>query len=154
LYEASSAGVKVRLNIRGICCLIPGKKGLSENIKVISVVDRVLEHARLFRFQHGGDELLFMSSADWMSRNLNRRVELMVPVTSRDCKARLSQILDSYFADNVAATELQTNGEYLPVKKKKKSTFRAQGHLQKEAEQIFQAASNSSGSVFETHRKK
>ena len=154
LYEASAAGVKVRLNIRGICCLIPGKKGLSENIKVISVVDRVLEHARLFRFQHGGDELLFMSSADWMSRNLNRRVELLIPVTSPDCKVRLNQILDCYFADNVAATELQTNGEYVAVKKKKKAAFRAQSHLQKEAEQIFQAASNSGGSVFETHRKK
>ena len=127
LYDASAAGVKVRLNIRGICCLIPGKKGLSENIKVISVVDRVLEHARLFRFQHDGDELLFISSADWMSRNLNRRVELMVPVTSPDCKARLGRILDCYFADNVAATELQTSGEYVAVKKKKK-TFRTQEH--------------------------
>ena len=154
LYEASAAGVKVRLNIRGICCLVPGKKGLSENIKVISVVDRALEHARLFRFQQGGDELLFMSSADWMSRNLNRRVELMVPVTSPDCKARLGRILDCYFADNVAATELQTSGEYVAVKKKKKPSFRAQEHLQKEAEQIFEAASNASGSVFETHRKK
>jgi len=154
LYVASNAGVKVRLNIRGICCLVPGQKGLSENIKVISVVDRVLEHARLFRFKHGGDDLLFMSSADWMSRNLNRRVELMVPVTSPDCKARLNQILDSYFSDNVAAMELQTDGEYVPVKKKKKTPFRAQDHLQKEAEQIFAAAKNSSGSVFETHRKK
>ena len=154
LYVASNAGVKVRLNIRGICCLVPGQKGLSENIKVISVVDRVLEHARLFRFKHGGDDLLFMSSADWMSRNLNRRVELMVPVTSPDCKARLSQILDSYFNDNVAAMELQSDGEYLPVKKKKKTPFRAQEHLQQEAEQIFAAAKNSSGSVFETHRKK
>jgi len=154
LYAASNAGVKVRLNIRGICCLVPGQKGLSENIKVISVVDRVLEHARLFRFKHGGDDLLFMSSADWMSRNLNRRVELMVPVTSPDCKTRLNQILDSYFSDNVAATELQTDGEYAPVKKKKKTPFRAQGHLQQEAEQIFAAAKKSSGSVFETHRKK
>ena len=154
LYVASNAGVKVRLNIRGICCLVPGQKGLSENIKVISVVDRVLEHARLFRFKHGGDDLLFMSSADWMSRNLDRRVELMVPVTSSDCKARLNQILDSYFSDNVAATELQTDGEYVPVKKKKKTPFRAQSHLQQEAEQIFAAAKKSSGSVFETHRKK
>ena len=154
LYDASAAGVKVRLNIRGICCLVPGKKGISENIKVISVVDRVLEHARLFRFKHGGDELLFLSSADWMSRNLNRRIELMVPVTAPDCKNRLNQILDCYFSDNVAAMELQTNGEYIAVKKKKKPTFRAQQHLQKEAEQIFAAASNSTGSVFETHRKK
>ena len=153
LYDASAAGVKVRLNIRGICCLVPGKKGLSDNIKVISVVDRVLEHARLFRFKHDGDELLFMSSADWMSRNLNRRIELMVPVTAPDCKNRLNQILDSYFSDNVAATELQTDGAYEPIKKKKKSAFRAQQHLQNEAEEIF-AASNSTGSVFETHRKK
>ena len=76
------------------------------------------------------------------------------PVTSPDCKARLSQILDSYFNDNVAAMELQTDGEYVPVKKKKKAPFRAQAHLQQEAEQIFSAAKNSSGSVFETHRKK
>ena len=103
--------------------------------------------------KHDGDELLFMSSADWMSRNLNRRIELMVPVTASDCKNRLNQILDSYFSDNVAATELQTDGAYEPIKKKKKSAFRAQQHLQNEAEEIF-AASNSTGSVFETHRKK
>jgi polyphosphate kinase len=152
LYEASEAGVKVRLNIRGICCLVPGKKGLSENIRVVSVVDRLLEHARVFRFKHGGDELVFMSSADWMSRNLNRRVELMIPVTDSDCRNRLSQILDCYFNDNVAATELMPDGSYVPVKKKKKAAFRAQQFLQHEAEQIA-TASNPTGTVFQTHRK-
>lgn len=153
LYEASQAGVKVRLNIRGICCLVPGVKGLSENIRVISVVDRLLEHARVFRFKYGGDELMFLSSADWMSRNLNRRIELMVPVNTPDCHNRLSQILDCYFDDNVAATELQPDGTYVPVKKKKKAVFRAQQFLQQEAEQISAAASSSSGTVFQTHRK-
>jgi polyphosphate kinase len=153
LYEASKAGVKIRLNIRGICCLVPDKKGLSENIRVISVIDRFLEHARIFRFKHGGDDLMFMSSADWMSRNLNRRVELMVPVTAPRCRSHLSQILDCYFNDNVAASELQLDGQYVPVKKKKKASFRAQQHLQTEAEQLASAASNPSGTVFQTHRK-
>ncbi|MCL4136306.1 UNVERIFIED_CONTAM: hypothetical protein GTU68_029348 [Idotea baltica] len=153
LYEASNAGVKIRLNIRGICCLVPGKKGQSENIKVISVVDRLLEHARIFRFKHGGDELLFFSSADWMGRNLDRRVELMVPVTDAACRNRLNNILDCYFDDNVAAMELQTDGEYLPVKKKKKNHLRAQQHLQNEAEEIHAAASNPGSTVFQPHRK-
>ena len=153
LYEASNAGVKIRLNIRGICCLVPGKKGQSENIKVVSVVDRLLEHARIFRFKHGGDDLLFFSSADWMSRNLDRRVELMVPVTDAACRSRLNNILNCYFDDNVAAMELQTDGEYLPVKKKKKNPLRAQQHLQNEAEEIHAAASNPGSTVFQPHRK-
>ena len=108
LYEASQAGVEINLNIRGICCLVPGKKGLSENIRVISVVDRLLEHARIIRFRHSGDEKLLISSADWMGRNLDRRVELLVPVQDADCKNRLNRILNSYFKDNVAAMELQS----------------------------------------------
>lgn len=153
LYEASQAGVKIRLNIRGICCLVPGQKGLSSNIKVISVVDRMLEHARIFQFRHGGDELLFISSADWMGRNLDRRVELMTPVLNSECKNYLIGILDSYFQDNVAATELQSDGSYTPVaKKKKKPNFRSQAELFAEAKEIYSAHVHPGSTVFEPHR--
>lgn len=152
-YDASKAGVKVRLNIRGVCCLVPGQKGLSENIKVVSVVDRMLEHARIFCFRHGGDEKVFISSADFMGRNLDRRVELMTPVLDDDCKSRLIQIMELYFEDNVAATELQSDGEYISVtKKKKKNVMRSQALLFKEAEQISAAYANPGATVFEPHK--
>jgi polyphosphate kinase len=153
LYLASQAGVKIQLNIRGICCLVPGKKGLSENIRVISVVDRFLEHARIFHFHHGGDERIFISSADWMGRNLDRRIELMVPVLDKNCKSRLIKILRTYFDDNLAATELQSNGDYVPVtKKRKKKDFRSQLHLHQEACQIHSAQTDPKHTVFEPHR--
>lgn len=153
LYLASQAGVKIRLNIRGICCLVPGKKGLSENIRVISVVDRLLEHARIFHFHHGGDERIFISSADWMGRNLDRRIELMVPVLDKNCKTRLTKILRTYFDDNLAASELQPNGDYVPVtKKRKKKDFRSQLNLHQEACQIHSAQNNPKHTVFEPHR--
>ena len=153
LYLASQAGVKIRLNIRGICCLVPGKKGLSENIRVISVVDRLLEHARIFHFHHGGDERIFISSADWMGRNLDRRIELMVPVLDKNCKTRLTKILRTYFDDNVAASELQPSGDYVPVtKKRKKKDFRSQLNLHEEARQIHSAQTNPKHTVFEPHR--
>ena len=80
LYDASNAGVKIRLIIRGICCLVPGVKGISENIEVVSIVDRFLEHARVFVFHNGGDEQVYLSSADWMERNLSYRIETTFPV--------------------------------------------------------------------------
>lgn len=153
LYLASQAGVKIRLNIRGICCLVPGKKGLSENIRVISVVDRLLEHARIFHFHHGGNERIFISSADWMGRNLDRRIELMVPVLDKNCKSRLTKILRTYFDDNVAASELQPNGDYIAVtKKRKKKDFRSQLNLHQEACQIHSTQTNPKNTVFEPHR--
>ncbi len=85
LYEASQAGVKIELIIRGVCCLRPGVPGLSENIRVISIVDRYLEHSRIVYFLNGGEEELFLSSADWMTRNLTRRIELMCPVFDAGC---------------------------------------------------------------------
>lgn len=112
LYEASQAGVSVRLNIRGICCLCPGVPGLSDNITVISIVDRFLEHARILYFYHGGDERVFISSADWMPRNLDRRVELLVPIESLACKHRLIDILESYFKDTVKARRILPSGSY------------------------------------------
>lgn len=154
LYAASQAGVKVRLNVRGTCCLIPDKKSLSENIRVISVVDRFLEHARLFHFHHGGDDRLFISSADWMGRNLDRRVELLVPIQDDACKQRLTRILKTYFEDNVGAKELQSDGRYIAVeRKKKKAEFRCQQHLFDEACQIYAAQTNPKTTVFQPHRK-
>ncbi|MEM8911734.1 MAG: polyphosphate kinase 1 [Planctomycetota bacterium] len=112
LYAASQAGVKIRLNVRGICCLRPGIEGLSETIEVISIVDRFLEHARIIDFRHGGDHEIFISSADWMPRNLDRRVELLVPVNDRDCRRRLRETLQLYFQDNQNTWRMQPDGSY------------------------------------------
>ncbi len=122
LYQASKAGVKVLLNVRGICCLRPGLKGLSENITVVSIVDRFLEHSRIYYFHHGGEPKIFISSADWMPRNLDRRVELLVPVEDTTSQKRVINILDTCFKDNVKGRRLLPNGQYervspLPGKK-------------------------------------
>lgn len=112
LYEASQAGVSIRLNIRGICCLRPGVEGLSENIKVVSVIDRFLEHSRILRFHHGGDDLVFLSSADWMPRNLDRRIELLVPVEDPACRRRIFEMLNAAFRDNVKGRHIRPDGGY------------------------------------------
>lgn len=153
LYKASQAGVKVLLNVRGLCCLMPGKKGLSENIRVISVVDRFLEHSRIFYFYQGGDEKMFISSADWMGRNLDRRVELLIPIEDRDCKSRLLRILNSYFSDSESATELQSDGSYVAVEVKKKKQVRSQQWLYEESGQRLKASKNPKTTVFQPHRK-
>ncbi len=152
LYSASQAGVKVLLNVRGLCCLLPGKKGLSENIRVLSVVDRFLEHSRIFYFYHGGDEKMFISSADWMGRNLDRRVELLIPVEDRDCKNRLLKILNSYFNDTESASELQSDGSYKAVESKKKKSNRSQQWLYEEAGELLKASTNPRATVFQPHR--
>ena len=110
LYEASRAGVRIELNVRGSCLLRPGVKGLSESIRVVTVVDRFLEHSRIFEFRNGGDTEYFIGSADWMPRNLDRRVELVVPVLEPALRARLSGIRDTLLADNVKARELRADG--------------------------------------------
>jgi polyphosphate kinase len=110
LYRASRAGVKIFLNVRGVCTLIPGLSGLSENIKVVSVIDYFLEHSRIIFFENGGNTELYLSSADWMTRNLERRVELMFPVLDSSIKHRLSVILDSFFKDNCQAHALGADG--------------------------------------------
>lgn len=112
LYRASQEGVRVRLNIRGICCLRPGIVGLSDNITVQSVVDRFLEHARVIHFYHGGDNRVLISSADWMPRNLDRRVELLVPVADQTICERLIEILDSAFRDTIKGRRLHPDGKY------------------------------------------
>jgi polyphosphate kinase len=112
LYEASAAGVFIDLIVRGICCLRPGIPGVSENIRVRSIVGRFLEHSRCYYFHNGGDEEIYCASADWMDRNFFRRIELMFPIQARSLKARLMSDLDVYLADNVQAWELRADGEY------------------------------------------
>jgi polyphosphate kinase len=109
IYAASEAGVKFRLIIRGICVLVPGIKGLSENIDAISIVDRYLEHARIFVFHNNGDPLYFISSADLMARNLDHRIEVGVPVYDEGLKTELQTILDIQWKDNVKARQLGKN---------------------------------------------
>jgi polyphosphate kinase len=120
LYRASQAGVKVLLNVRGICCLRPGLPGKSENIEVRSIVDRFLEHARVFYFHNGGHEEVYLSSADWMQRNLSKRLELLFPVIDPGHRRRLIDALETYFADNVKAWRLLSDGTYERVGRKKK----------------------------------
>jgi polyphosphate kinase len=116
LYRASQCGVRIQLNVRGICCLRPGVPKLSENIEVISIVDRFLEHSRILYFSHGGDPLVFISSADWMPRNLDRRVELLVPVEDPTSQSRLISILRTTFHDNVKARQLLSDGRHERLK--------------------------------------
>lgn len=153
LYAASQAGVKVRLNVRGICCLRPGVAGLSDNILVTSIVDRFLEHARIVHFHHGGDDRVFISSADWMPRNLDRRVELLVPVDDPAGRQRLISTLDTYFLDTTKAKQLRADGSYERVKATgKRRGFRAQEHLYREIQQRVLEAQQSRPTVFEPHR--
>lgn len=117
LYEASMAGVKIELIIRGICCLRPGVPGISENIHVRSIVGRFLEHTRVFYFYHGGDELLYCSSADWMERNLFRRVETCFPIEEKRPRDQIINFsLHAYLSDNINAWILQSDGSYRHVR--------------------------------------
>jgi len=113
LYEASQAGVKIDLVVRGICMLRPGIMGLSENISVRSIVGRLLEHSRIYYFENGGDYELFIGSSDWMPRNLDRRVEVLTPVYNDELKQKLKdEILANYLRDNVKARRLMPDGSY------------------------------------------
>jgi polyphosphate kinase len=133
LCEASCAGVKIRLSVRGICCFRPGIKGVSSNIHVISVIDRYLEHARIFYFRQGGRPAVFISSADFMTRNLSKRVELLIPIEDAQAKKRLMQILETGFMDNVQARTLRTDGSYVRVKAEASKNVRSQEFFTKDA---------------------
>jgi len=113
LYKASQSGVRIDLIIRGICCLRPGIPGVSENIRVISVIGRYLEHARIFYFENHGKEEIYIGSADWMTRNLNRRVEAVVPIEDTNLKRELRMILDIQLQDNRQAWDMHPDGHYV-----------------------------------------
>ncbi|MBV8086840.1 MAG: polyphosphate kinase 1 [Chloroflexi bacterium] len=121
LYEANQAGVRVDLLVRGICCLRPGVKGLSENIRVVSLVGRFLEHSRIYYFRNGGEEEVLIGSADMMRRNLDYRVEALLPVLDAGIRHRLKNMLDGYLADTVQSWELQPDGKYAPLAGKEPS---------------------------------
>ena len=152
LYRASQKGVKVRLNVRGICCLRPGIRGLSENIEVVSIVDRYLEHSRILYFYHAGNEKVFISSADWMPRNLDRRVELLVPVDDEFCRQRLIDVLHSCFNDNVKSRRLLANGTYERIQKGKKKLYHMQKDLYRQAVKAVEDEARARRTVFEPHR--
>jgi polyphosphate kinase len=129
LYEASKAGVKIRLNVRGICCLRPGVPGLSDNIQVISILDRYLEHSRAVVFGNGGESEVYLSSADWMPRNLDRRVELMFPVQQQDLKEKVMKVLRAQMSDNQKARLLKQDGTYEKVVTGRSDPVRVQEYL-------------------------
>jgi len=157
LYKASQAGVKILLNIRGICMLVPGIEGLSENITVTSIVDRYLEHSRIFYFQNGGTPELYCSSADWMSRNLDRRIELMFPILDKNAFDDVKSILDTYFKDNTNAQILQSDGSWVPVSEskesKKEGAYQAQEHLYKKYKKLNEKRDSVADKQFIVRRK-
>ena len=113
LYEASRAGVQIDLIIRGICCLRPGLPNLSDNIRVISIIGRFLEHSRIYYFYNNNQEEIYIGSADWMRRNLDRRVEVITPIKDQEIAKDLQEILGIMLADNRHAWDLQPDGRYI-----------------------------------------
>ena len=133
LYEASAAGVKIELIVRGICCLKVGIPGISENIHVRSIVGNFLEHSRIFFFLNDGEEELYMGSADWMPRNLDRRVEILFPVLDDTLKEKVKHILDVELADNTKAHVLKPDGEYEKIDRRGKVLVNSQKQFCEEA---------------------
>lgn len=133
LYEASNAGVKINLIVRGICSLRPGVEGISENISVMSIVGRFLEHERIFCFENGGDTKVYLGSADWMQRNLDRRVEVVFPVEDETAKLKIIEILEKNLKDSVKARIQQSDGSYIRVDKRGKEILNSQQEFYNEA---------------------
>ena len=129
LYDASAAGVEIHLIVRGICCLISGIPGVSENIEVRSIVGTFLEHSRIFYFYNKGLEDIYMGSADWMPRNLDRRVEIIFPVEDGEIKNRIRHILDVCLKDNTKAYIMQNDGTYVHVNRRNTQGIGASGYI-------------------------
>src|SRR5690606_7243338 len=127
LYRASQAGVPIELLVRGICCLKPGLPGISENIRVTSIVDRFLEHSRIYVFSPDDEAKVYLSSADWMPRNFHRRVEVMFPIEAPDLKRRvLHEIIPTYLRDNTRTRILQPDGKYTRASSEGQTPHRSQ----------------------------
>lgn len=154
LYGASQAGVEISLNVRGICCLRPGVRGVSDSIRVVSVVDHYLEHSRIFYFHNGGDPDLYLSSADWMPRNLERRVELMFPLLDAKLRARALEVLMLPFRDTSNAHALEPDGTYTPVTPRPgDKPLRSQEFLTRQAQGAAESAADDSRREMRVLRK-
>ncbi len=153
LERASAAGVKIRLNIRGICCWVPSTETGRAKTRIVSIVDRYLEHARIISFHNGGNPLVYIASADWMSRNLDRRVELMVPVENPQLARRVRDILDACFKDNTQASLIGEDGTSSPVPAKSRR-FAMQAHLQRQARTRARSQERAKQQILEPHRPK
>ena len=129
LYRASQAGVKVELNVRGICALRPRVPGVSENVRVVSIVDRFLEHPRIYSFERNGERHIYIGSADLMPRNLYNRVELLTPVNDEGLQGQLIDVLDRSFADNTSSWELGRDGRWTRLTPDGKTPRSLQGEL-------------------------
>lgn len=154
LEKASAAGVKIDLNIRGICCWAPGTELGRQSTRIVSIVDRYLEHARIFSFHNGGNPLVFIASADWMSRNLDRRVELMVPIETPALTARVLNVLDACFRDNEQAYLILPDGTSRPISAGRQKKFALQRYLQEEADLRSRADERDRKLTLEPHRPK
>jgi polyphosphate kinase len=149
LYAASREGVVVRLNVRGICALRPGVTGHSETIEVVSIVDRFLEHSRIYWFLNGGEEETYLASADWMTRNFDKRIELLFPVERPEHKAKVLHALRAMFKDNVKARQLDADGTYhRRVPSAGEPPYRVQQVLQEEAQRSAALAREVAGVSF------
>ncbi|HUR71983.1 MAG TPA: hypothetical protein VMZ02_08345, partial [Candidatus Limnocylindrales bacterium] len=126
LYRASQAGVEIDLIVRGMCSLRPGLPGLSERIRVVSIIDRYLEHARIFYFQNHGKPEYFLASADWMQRNFDRRVEIAFPVLDAQYQTKLKEILETQLADNVKGWRIQSDGSSVRMHSDGANSMRSQ----------------------------
>jgi len=152
LYDASAAGVEIQLNVRGICCLKTGGKKRARNIRVVSIIDRYLEHARLFYFHQGGNPEMFIASADWMGRNLERRVELMVPIEDSGHRRRLLATLETFFRDNTQASQILPDGTSQRLAPQKgEKPFRAQEQFFRDARRRAKAREHERAMTFEPH---
>ncbi|WP_442899630.1 polyphosphate kinase 1 [Eubacterium sp.] len=154
LYAASQAGVEIHLIIRGMCSLIPGIAGISENIIVHSIVGTFLEHSRIYYFYNQGEEEIYLSSADWMQRNLNRRIETLFPVEDEDLKKELFHILEKTWQDSIKTRIMTKSGEYVRMDKRGKVLLECQDYFCREAEERFDAVKKAiQGTVRENHEE-
>lgn len=140
LYEASQAGVVIHLIVRGMCSLFPGVPGISDNIEVHSIVGTFLEHSRIYYFYNNGEDEIYMSSADWMQRNLNRRIETLFPIEDEALRQKLFHIVDITWRDTIKTRVMQPNGKYERVDKRGKELLECQSYFCEKAEEAFEAA--------------